>query len=66
MTNLERIEHDVENLTSSELTAFRKWFHAFDASLWDQQLEQDALSGKLDSLRQEATAEHQAQRTREL
>ncbi len=66
MTKLDRIEHEVESLTSGELAAFRKWFHAFDAAVWDQQLEHDALSGKLDTLRQEATTEHQAQRTREL
>ena len=66
MTKLQRIENDVENLTPEELTAFRKWFQSYDAALWDQQFERDATSGKLDKLRDEALAEHEAKRTREL
>ncbi|MBI3839773.1 MAG: hypothetical protein HY288_17765 [Planctomycetia bacterium] len=66
MTKLERIEQDVEKLSSKELAEFRKWFHAYDAALWDQQLERDVRSGKLERLRQQAVAEHQDQRTREL
>ena len=66
MTKLEKIEQDVEKLSAEDLAAFRKWFQAYDAALWDRQLEQDALSGKLDSLGQEAQREHKVQRTREL
>ncbi len=66
MTKLERIENDVEGLSPEELAAFRKWFQSYDAALWDQQLERDANSGKLDKLRDEALAEHEAKRTREL
>lgn len=66
MTKLQRIENDVENLSPEELSAFRKWFQSYDAALWDQQLERDASSGKLDALRDEAVAEHEAKRTREL
>ena len=66
MTKLEKIEQGVEKLSPEDLAAFRKWFHTYDAALWDQELERDAASGKLERLRQEAVAEHQAQRTREL
>ena len=66
MKNLERIEHDVENLSPAELAEFRKWFQAHNAALWDEQLEQDVRSGKLERLRQEAVNEHQNQGTREL
>ena len=66
MTKVERIERDVEQLSPEELVAFRKWFHGYDAALWDQQLRRDASSGKLDPLANEALAEHNAQRTREL
>ena len=64
MTKLQRIENDVESLTSEELAAFRKWFQSYDEALWDQQLERDASSGKLDKLRDEALSEHEAERTR--
>lgn len=66
MTKLQRIENDVENLTPEELAAFRKWFQSYDAALWDQQFERDAASGKLDKLSDEALAEHDSKRTREL
>jgi hypothetical protein len=66
MTKLEKIERDVETLSPDELAAFRDWFHAYDAARWDQQLEGDAQSGKLERLRQEALAEHQDQKAREL
>ena len=66
MTNLERIEQDVESLSPEELVAFRKWFHAHDAAMWDRQLERDVRSGKLERLREDAVAEYQDERTREL
>ena len=66
MTNLERIERDIESLSREELATFRKWFHAHDAAAWDRQLEQDVCSGKLEQLRKQATSEHQDRRTREL
>jgi hypothetical protein len=66
VTKLQQIERDVKNLSPAELADFRKWFHAFDAALWDQQLERDKKAGKLDRLRDEALAEHAARRTKEL
>lgn len=66
MTKLQRIENDIESLSPVEFAAFRKWFQFYDAAVWDQQLELDVNSGKLDKLRDEALAEHEAKRTREL
>ena len=66
MTKLQQIEHDVESLSPEELAEFRRWFADYDAALWDQQLERDANSGRLDKLRDEALAEHQTKRTSEL
>ncbi len=48
MSNVERLEHDVQALSPSELVAFRKWFREFDAEEWDRQLEEDAKAGRLD------------------
>jgi hypothetical protein len=66
MTKLDRIEQDVQSLSPDELAAFRKWFQSYDAALWDQQFERDVNAGKLDALRDEALADHNAQRTKEL
>jgi hypothetical protein len=47
------------------LARFRAWFEAFDAEQFDAAIERDARVGKLDSLADEAVAEHRAGRSRE-
>src|SRR3989442_9554281 len=42
MTKVEKLERDIRSLSAKELATFREWFAAFDAALWDQQLEADA------------------------
>ena len=46
--------------------AFREWFLTYDAEEWDQQIEADVQSGKLDALADAAIADHKAGRTQEL
>lgn len=50
MSKVESIEREIVELSSTELAAFRNWFREFDAEAWDRQIEEDARSGKLDSL----------------
>jgi len=50
MSKVEAVEREIESLSPSELAAFRKWFHEFDAAAWDQQIEDDVRAGKLDRL----------------
>lgn len=66
MTKLESLEKEVESLSSRELAAFRAWFAEYDWALWDRQLEQDADSGRLDTLANEALAEHARGETTDL
>jgi len=66
MTKIEALERQVRGLSTEELTEFRRWFAAFDAAVWDRQLEADAAAGKLDALADEALAEHRAGRSRKL
>jgi hypothetical protein len=66
MTKIEKLEHDIRNLTPKELATFREWFASFDAAAWDRQFEADATSGKLDRLADEALADHRAGRSRKL
>lgn len=54
MGNVKSIENAVEALPPAELAEFRRWFAEFDGATWDRQIEQDALSGKLDRLAAEA------------
>jgi hypothetical protein len=54
MGTIREIEAAVQELSPSELSNFRKWFNEFDADAWDKQFEQDAQSGKLDALADDA------------
>ncbi len=57
MTRIEEIEHAVGSLSAEEYRKFRQWFLERDWSDWDQQLEDDVASGKLDFLCREALDE---------
>ncbi len=66
MTKLEDIEKAVAELAPSELARFRAWFAEFDAVRFDEKIERDARSGKLDQLAEKALAEFRSGRAREL
>ena len=66
MTNVEKIEQDVRQLSRHELATFREWFSEFDSASWDRKFETDATSGRLDKLADAALADHAAGRTRKL
>jgi hypothetical protein len=63
MSQVERIEEEVQNLSPDELKAFRDWFARFDAAEWDKQIEADAGNGKLRSLAERALLDHEAGRS---
>jgi len=66
VTKIEKLAQDIRKLNSEELSAFRKWFEEYEAEAWDRQIEQDARSGKLDKLAEEALAEHRQGRSKGL
>lgn len=66
MTRVEKLEQEVKKLNQPQLAAFRQWFHEYEATKWERQIERDVRSGKLDKLADEALAEHAAGRTSEL
>lgn len=66
MTNLEKLQKQVRELSPEELRKFRAWFAEFDARAWNEQIEADARAGRLDALVSEAQAEHKAGKTRKL
>ena len=54
MSTVHEIEQAIRNLAPQDLAALRQWFAAFDAELWDRQMEQDVAAGRLDWLAKEA------------
>jgi hypothetical protein len=66
MSSVEEIEKAVAELLPEELARFRAWFEAFDAARFDEKIDRDARSGKLDELAEQALADFRAGRAREL
>jgi hypothetical protein len=66
MTKIEDIEKAVEGLAPAQLAQFRDWFEAFDAQVFDQKIEADASSGRLDRLAEQALDGFRQGRAREL
>jgi hypothetical protein len=60
MGKVESLEEQIKALSAEELAQFRAWFLEFDWALWDEQLERDAASGKLDALAERALRDHAA------
>ena len=66
MTTVHEIEKAVSELPSNELEQFRKWFDKFDAKAWDKQFENDVRSGKLDQIAENAIADFDKGKFKEL
>ena len=66
MTTVEDIEEAVSKLTPEQLAKFRAWFEAFDAQIFDEKIERDATSRKLDRLADDAVRAHRKGFAREL
>ena len=66
MGKVDKIEHEIEMLSSQELEEFRQWFVEFDAKAWDQQIEKDVQTGKLDAAADEALKAFHAGKATEL
>ena len=54
MTKVEAIEKEIEALPPRDFARLREWFSERDWAKWDQEIEADAASGKLDFLVKEA------------
>jgi hypothetical protein len=52
--DIKEIESAIAQLPTSELAELAKWFEEFQARVWDEQLEQDVKSGRLDALLKQA------------
>ena len=56
MAQVDQIKSDIEDLSPEDFTQLREWLAEKDWRFWDEQLEKDVASGKLDFLREEAEA----------
>ena len=66
MRKIEHIERQISELSREEFAELRDWVLERDWAAWDAQIEADAGAGKLDKLLEEAQADHNAGRAREL
>jgi len=57
MSRVEEIESQIEQLPPEEFARVANWIREMDQQGWDEQLDRDAASGKLDALLAEARAE---------
>ena len=63
---VEELEEEIQQLSPDQLRQFRAWYEKFDSDQWDEQIEKDVQSGKLDELASQALQDHKAQKTRKL
>ena len=57
MTKLEKIEQEIAALDPADVRKLAEWLVAYQADLWDRQIEDDAKSGRLDKFVETAIAE---------
>jgi hypothetical protein len=57
MDRVEEIEAAIAGLPPEEFRRIAQWFYERDQSLWDEQVDSDSASGKLDFLFEEAERE---------
>jgi len=58
MSKLEQLEEQIQQLSPSEFAKLRTWLLERDWEEWDRQIEQDAASGRLERLFEDAREAH--------
>ena len=66
MAKVERIQAAIESLSEEECSRFRQWFSEKDWKKWDQEIQKDSDSGKLEFLIREALEEKKSGQLKEL
>lgn len=65
MTKIEQIQSSIVQLSAEEIAELREWLEELDARLFDEKIERDAKSGKLDKLAVDARSNLKADRGEE-
>jgi len=58
MTKVQALQEEIEKLNSDEFAKLYEWMRERDWEEWDREIEEDAASGKLDKIVQEAREAH--------
>lgn len=66
MTTVEEIEKAILSLARNEVVELSAWFEELENQMWDDQIVDDATSGRFDSLYSQAVAEFEAGETKPL
>jgi hypothetical protein len=66
VTKLELIQTEIETLTDDEFTSLKNWINELDAQQWENQIEKDSNSGRLDFLIEESLLEKSKGQLKEL
>lgn len=66
MKSLEEIKSEIEALPRREYMKLVRWFSERDWKAWDEEIERDSKSGKLDFLIEEALDEKEKGKLRDL
>jgi hypothetical protein len=65
MKTVEEIEREIQKLPPSGVAKLSTWLAEYDAKVWDKQIEEDAASGRLDFLFEEADKERKSGKLRD-
>jgi hypothetical protein len=66
MSTVQEIEIAIQKLAPQEIKAVADWLQEYCEERWDQQIETDAKSGRLDKLMEEAKQDYLAGRCKPL
>jgi len=66
MSRVEELEGRIKALSSNEFRELRAWLAEYDAAVWDQQFDSDALAGRLDAIADQALKDFSQGRSTDL
>lgn len=65
MSAVEKLEREIQQLRPEQFAEFAAWFNRLQNEQWDNQMDEDSASGKLDFLFEEAKAERKTKQLRD-
>lgn len=66
MTSLAEIKEAIQKLPPTEFAEIARWLHDVQEDLWDQQIEADAVAGRLDFFKEQVAQARAAGTVRDL
>jgi hypothetical protein len=66
VSRVQELEGRIKELSSNEFQELRAWLAEYEAEVWDQQLDADALAGRLDTIADQALKDFSENRSTDL